>query len=185
LKSTNLFYSLNKKPFSIEFYDEVRSLRKTRRFSCVGIGGTFSQLHKGHKAIINKALDVGDMVLIGLTTDEMVKKLKKRHPVTSYEERRSNLEQFLRENDAYERVQILPLEDPYGPAARREDQEAIVVSTETAPRVEEINKLRQKNGFKALEVVVVDMVLAEDGKPIYSTRIHLGEIDPEGRVKDS
>ncbi len=124
------------------------------------------------------------MVLIGLATDEMAEKLKKRHPVTSYEERKSNLEQFLRENDVYERVQILPLGDPYGPAASRENQEAIVVSTETAPRVEDINKLRQNRGFKALEVMVVNMVLAEDGKPIYSTRIHLGEIDQEGRTLD-
>ena len=60
--------------------------------------------------------------------------------------------------------------------------EALVASPETGKRVELANKLRAERGFPPLELVVVDWVVAEDGKPISSTRIRKGEIDEEGRL---
>ena len=58
----------------------------------------------------------------------------------------SELARFLKAVDAFDRVKILPLRDPYGPAIKREDQEAIVVSKETAPRAKEINEKRKSQG---------------------------------------
>ena len=77
---------------------------------------------------------------------------------------------------------IFPIDDPYGPCLDSEEIDVIVVSEETAPRAEEINRLRGERGLRPLEVVVVDMLPAEDGKPISSTRIRRGEIDREGRL---
>jgi len=158
------------------------SMKKSRKFSYVALGGTFDQLHKGHRILIARALEVGDRVLVGLTTDEMADRLAKRHEVASFNERRKSLEDFLRGVNAIKRVQILPLDDPYGPTLTRNDTEAIVVSKETAPRADEINMLRARRGLKLLEIVIVDMVLAEDLRPIYSTRIRMGEIDKDGRL---
>ena len=45
------------------------------------------------------------------------------------------------------------------------------------------NAQREAKGFPPLEVVTIDYVMAEDGRPISSTRIREGEIDSEGRLK--
>ncbi len=158
------------------------SLHETKRkFSRVVLAGTFDQLHKGHKTLIAKALEIGDHVLLGLTTNNMAKRLKK-HQVELFDERKKALENFLRKIHALERTKIVPIDDPYGPTLTMDDIQAIVVSKETAPRAKEINILRRERGLKALEIVVIDMVLAEDMKPIYSTRIHMGEINENGRL---
>lgn len=155
------------------------------KFKRVVIGGTFYKLHKGHKALIKKALEVGDLILIGLTTDEMAKKMIKGHSVGDFEERKRGLEKFLREMKALDRVQIFPINDPYGPTLVDGDIDAIVASTETVKRAREINSLRQKNGLKPLKIVVIKMVLAEDNFPISTKRILSGEITEEGeKIQD-
>lgn len=150
------------------------------KFKRVVIGGTFYKLHKGHRALIKKALEVGELILIGLTTDEMAKKMIKGHSVGGFEERKRGLEKFFREVKALDRVQIFPINDPYGPTLVIEDLDAIVVSPETVKRAREINSLRQKNGLKPLKIVVIKMVLAEDNLPISTKRILSGEITEEG-----
>jgi len=42
--------------------------------------------------------------------------------------------------------------------------------------------MRRAKGFPPLELVVVELVKAEDGRPISSTRIREGEIDTDGRL---
>ncbi|MCG2735746.1 MAG: phosphopantetheine adenylyltransferase, partial [Candidatus Methanoperedenaceae archaeon] len=44
------------------------------------------------------------------------------------------------------------------------------------------NTIRREKGMRALKIVLVDYVLADDGLPISSTRIKRGEIDANGRV---
>jgi pantetheine-phosphate adenylyltransferase len=68
------------------------------KYSRVGIGGTFDLLHKGHKKLIIKALELSDRVIIGLTTSAMLKMYPKLHKVADYEERKKKTYQFFREN---------------------------------------------------------------------------------------
>jgi pantetheine-phosphate adenylyltransferase len=151
-----------------------------KEYSLVALGGTFDRLHIGHEALIRKALTVGRRILIGLTTDRMTRTTK-THAVTGYEERRRTLVRFLTRLRARERVEIVPLDDPYGPTVVDPSIRAIVVSPETAPRVDEINRIRTKRHMKPLAIVTVSRVLAEDGKPISTTRMLQGEIDRWGR----
>jgi len=60
--------------------------------------------------------------------------------------------------------------------------EGIVVSEETEPGAEEINRRRVKLGKRPLLIVVFKMILAQDGKPISSTRIRRQEVDRLGRL---
>lgn len=153
-----------------------------RKYRKVAVGGTFDQFHKGHAILLEKALEVGDTLVIGLTTDEMLNANPKDHLVAKFDERRGELLKFLADLGALERVKIVPLDDPYGPAICDGELDALIVSYETSGRGGEINELRRRKGLKPLKLVAIDAVLAEDGLPISSTRIRRGEIDREGHL---
>lgn len=152
------------------------------KFKVVAVGGTFDELHKGHKTLLMTAFNYGENVLIGLCTDEFARKLCKKHEVAPYEERVKELSKFLEEMGVSARAKIIPLSDPYGLTITSRKIEALVVSRETEPRAREINVLRERNGLPPLKIIVIDMVLAEDQIPISTTRIKRGEIDREGRI---
>jgi pantetheine-phosphate adenylyltransferase len=153
-----------------------------KKFETVAVGGTFDEFHKGHRALLRKAFEVGNCVLIGLCADDFVKKLRKPHKIAPYEKRLEELKRFLRKRGVLERVEIVPLNDSYGVTVSRNSLDAIVVSKETEPRAHEINEKRRSKGRPPLEIVVIDMILAEDYFPISSTRIWLREIDNEGHL---
>ncbi|MEM2210905.1 MAG: phosphopantetheine adenylyltransferase [Nitrososphaerales archaeon] len=152
------------------------------RFKIVAVGGVFDRIHKGHKALLTKAFEVGEFVLIGLASDNFAINVEGKKLEHNYEERLMNLEKFLNESFPNRCYKISQLNDYFGPEIFTKDVEGIVVSEETAGRVKIANELRRKMGLKPLEVVIVKMVLAENGKPISTTRIKCGEIDEEGRV---
>ncbi len=154
----------------------------TEKFRIVAVGGTFDELHKGHKALLSKAFEVGEKVLIGLCTDEFASRLKKPHEVAPYEKRLRELKKFLKDRGWLRRARIIPLHDRYGVTLSEGCVEALVVSKETEPVAVSINEKRIEKGLKPLNVVVVDMVPAEDHIPISTTRIKRGEIDREGHL---
>ena len=142
---------------------------------CVAIGGTFDVLHDGHKALLKKAHTLGD-VIIGLVSDEMAQ--KKFHVVNTYNNRKKSLIAYIETLTGASPL-IVALSDPYGPTlAQKFDY--IVVSPDTRPTAKKINALRSKRSLPPITIVCVDFVLAQDGKPISSTRIHNGEIDEHG-----
>jgi pantetheine-phosphate adenylyltransferase len=141
------------------------------------VGGTFGYLHKGHKALLAKAFEIGDKVCIGLTTDAYVNKVKPDEKLPTYSERKKELVQFV--SGFGKMFEIRPLEDRFGPAPKAAF-DAIVVSPETKTNALEINKIREKNGIKPLSIIVVDYILAYDSTPISSSRISVGEIDRDG-----
>jgi pantetheine-phosphate adenylyltransferase len=158
----------------------TRAMRK--KFETVAVGGTFDEFHKGHRALLKKAFEISDHVLVGLCSDDFVRKLKKPHNIAPYEQRLKELKYFLKERGVLERAEIIPLTDPYGVTVSRNRLDAIVVSKETEPRAYEINEMRRSAGLPFLKIIVIDMVLAEDYFPISSTRIWLEEIDAEGHL---
>jgi pantetheine-phosphate adenylyltransferase len=141
----------------------------------VAIGGTFDILHDGHKALLKKAYALGD-VIIGLVSEEMAR--RKIHANNSYDFRKEAVIAYINELNGTV-PQIVALHDPCGPTLKQ-NFDYIVVSPETFPVAEDINRLRAKRGLQAITIVCVDFVLAQDGKPISSTRIHRGEIDTHG-----
>lgn len=154
----------------------------SRKFNVVAVGGTFDEFHKGHRALLVKAFEVGSRVLIGLSSDDFAKKLRKPHKAASYEERLEDLKKFLERHGMLDRAEVIPLRDPYGVTLSRGCLDAIVVSRETESRANEINKKRRARGLPPLDIVVIEMVPAEDRVPISTTRIRRREIDREGHL---
>jgi len=153
-----------------------------KKLKAVAVGGTFDEFHKGHRALLQKAFEVGEHVLIGLCSDDFAKKLKKSHRIATYDERSGNLENFLRKMSVLDRAEIIPLNDPYGVTLSGGCVEAIVVSRETEARAYEINEKRRVKGLQPLKVITIELVEAEDDVPISTTRIRRGEINHEGHL---
>ena len=153
-----------------------------KKFDMVAVGGTFDEFHKGHRALLVKAFEVGNHVLVGLCADEFARELRKPHEVATYEERLKELKEFLEKLGVLGRAEIIPLHDPYGVTLSSTSLDAIVVSKETEPRAHEINKKRTAKGLSPLEVVVIEMIPAENHVSISTIRIRQREIDREGRL---
>ena len=153
-----------------------------QKFKKVVVGGTFDLFHHGHLVLLLKAFEVGNSVIIGLCSDNFVKKSGKPHEIAPYNDRIKELKKFLTENGYLERAKITILDDPYGLTLSDKKIDAIVVSEETEPRAIYINKKRESLNLKPLAIITVKMVLSEDHYPISSTRIWFEEIDREGNL---
>ncbi len=157
-----------------------------KKFRTVGVGGTFDEFHKGHRALLMKAFEVGEHVMIGMSTDEFVKKMNKPHRTAPYIQRITELKEFLNDLGLLERVEIFPINDPSGGVLLSEGPiEALIVSKETEPTASEINKRRKEIELPPLQIVVIDMVPSENHSAISTTKIRKGEIDREGHLLGS
>jgi pantetheine-phosphate adenylyltransferase len=145
------------------------------------LGGTFYPLHEGHRELLRKAFQVAGpngTVFIGLTSQTMIKKKGKIAP---YQQRKQSLMHFFSELHVLQQATIRPILNKYGPTIKG-DFDAIIVSPETKPTAEEINRRRRAFGKTPLQIIVIPYVLSEDGIPISSSRIRRKEIDENGTI---
>jgi pantetheine-phosphate adenylyltransferase len=157
-----------------------------KRLRKAAVGGTFDELHRGHKTLIGKAFEIADRVVIGLSSDVFVAKMGKPHLTASYAERKEELENYLDTSGLDARYEIVPLDDTLGRTmASAEGLEALVVSKETKHTAQAINVKRKKAAMLPLKIFTVDMVPADNKSPISTTRIRSGEIDRNGHVLKS
>jgi pantetheine-phosphate adenylyltransferase len=149
----------------------------------VALGGTFDPIHDGHRALFERAFELGD-VTVGLTSDDLAPELRDEDRyVRSFEDRSTDLDDelgaFAGEYDrSYE---IRELTEPTG-IATEPQFDVLVVSPETETGGKRINEIRTDRGHDPLDIEVVPHVYADDDEVISSTRIVRGEIDEHGNV---
>jgi pantetheine-phosphate adenylyltransferase len=163
------------------------------------LGGTFTPVHNGHRALLHTAFQTASHdgtgeghVIVGLTDTDLATRTRDDSGHAEYlgpfEKRRRDLDAELsRLGAAYSAsFEIIRLSDTQGPAATRDDVDALVVSPEAKAqrRANEINRRRGRDGLPRLEIHTAPFVVAEDGTRISSTRIRSGEIDAHGRILD-
>lgn len=151
-------------------------------YSHVFVGGTFDRLHKGHEVVLSRAYEVGDRVVIGLTSDEFVKNFRTEQNISPFAKRKINLVNWISVHDFGGRTEIIPIDDPYEPAASMNDLTAIMVTQDNRGRGIEINERRVRKGLPELTLEEVPLTAAEDSHPISASRIRMGEIDENGRL---
>lgn len=151
------------------------------KFKLVAMGGTFDIVHRGHLELLRGAFSISSKVIIGLTSDEFVRK-KGKDPLHSYHQRYKILEDAIAENFPHSQYEIKKLESDFGPAVLEKEVEALVVSDETCSKGAELNQLRAARNSPPVQVIVVPMVLAKDGTRISTTRIKKSEIDSDGNI---
>lgn len=146
-------------------------------YKLCGCGGTFDHLniHEGHKLLLKTCFNLGEHVAIGLVTDEFIQNVKKEFDslIEPYEERKRNIMNYIKSlNPDYpNHCTIIPLNDPFGPAITDPNIEIHVSSEETYEVAMKINKIRAKNGVPRMIIVIIPLVLGEDGTRISSTKI--------------
>jgi pantetheine-phosphate adenylyltransferase len=152
-----------------------------KKYKLVATGGTFDIIHSGHLALLQKAFEVSESVIIGVTSDKFATERRKMITNT-YDTRISKLTELLDKMSMNGRYIIKQLNEDFGPALYTNDVEALVASKETVQKGTLLNKLREEKGLRPVDIIAVDMVLAKDGKRISSTRIRSAEIDTEGNL---
>ena len=71
--------------------DHVTSIRKSNK-NIVFTNGCFDLLHKGHRDLIKQSFSFGDILIVGLNSDESVKRLKgEDRPMQNEVERKNAL----------------------------------------------------------------------------------------------
>ncbi|HEC81753.1 MAG TPA: pantetheine-phosphate adenylyltransferase, partial [Thermoplasmatales archaeon] len=113
--------------YDFSFSETVACMKKNKR---VCIGGTFDRLHKGHKALIDKAIETAGengWVFIGVTKGEIANKKK---DVSPFKKRVQDVKNYLKEKGFSSQSEVQPIYDKYGPSVEG-DFDVIVVSPET------------------------------------------------------
>ena len=154
-----------------------------RKYKLVVCGATFDHFHRGHKEFIRFALEQGEEVLLGLTSNTFAKEKRHEAEMEPYEIRKQSLLNFLRELGVERRVKILPINTLFIPADWENlSIEAIIVSKDSLAGATAINHKRKIEGKPLLAIVKCSTVSAEDGQSLSSVRIRKGEINREGQL---
>lgn len=151
------------------------------KLSLVAVGGTFDHFHKGHESLLFKAFDIGEKVIVGVTSDSFARKMGKNE-IQDFNQRMDQVKSFLITHNLLERAMLIELDDAFGPLLEDPDICGIVVTQETLENAESANRARTEKNFPPLKIIVQEFLLAEDGKPISSSRIRNKEIDERGYV---
>jgi len=140
------------------------------------VAGTFDVLHEGHRRLLQRAFEVGDEVVVGITSDRLAG--EHRDDVVPLYMRQQALERYLTEASKPWRVCVI--DDVYGPREEMDRAEVLVVSSETLANGRLVNDDRRARGVPPLELSVVPLVLAEDGEKLSARAILAGRYARDG-----
>ncbi|KAM8795319.1 bifunctional coenzyme A synthase [Eudromia elegans] len=130
-------------------------------FPAVAVGGTFDRLHGAHRLLLSAACLVAQRrLLAGVAQGPLLRNKVLRELIEPYEVRAAKLREFLGDVKPSLRYDVVPLLDPYGPAATDPELRCLVVSEETRKGGEAVNQKRMENGLP--ELSLYEIVLLKD-----------------------
>jgi pantetheine-phosphate adenylyltransferase len=147
---------------------------KVNSFRSVAVGGSFDHLHSGHRKLLNAAASLCTSKLtVGVTGESLLANKENVQLIQSFERRTSKVQEFLTLINPLIALNIVKIEDPFGPTISDVDIDAIVVSSETIVGGFRINEIRERKGMTKLVILVVDR---QDAAVLSSTYIRHKEL---------
>jgi pantetheine-phosphate adenylyltransferase len=142
------------------FFDDADSVAQPLPAPCrrIALGGTFDRLHNGHRKLLCLASrSSSHSLIVGIMGDPMLRSKKGADRIQPFALRRRAVEDFLRvvRPAGFAGVELVELQDPYGPTIVDPTVDGIVVSSETLAGAIKINSLRAEKGMQPLRVGVV------------------------------
>lgn len=142
------------------------------------VAGTFNVIHDGHLALLRRAFEIGDRVLVGITSDRMASEGRRESIPLSV--RMPALTRCL--DSLGSGYTVFEIDDMYGPAAIMDDADVLVVSEETLENGRLVNAERSKRGIRPLDLSVVPLVRSDEGMKISASAILEGRYGRSGHV---
>ena len=137
----------------IYYYDAIGE--KYPKYKRVAVGGTFDNIHNGHRKLLTLAASsCTDGLVVGVMGDNMLKHKKNSWQIADFKTRSQGVTSFLSLVKPVLKVEIAELSDPFGPAITDKTIEAIVVSSETIEGARKINKIREEKQMNPLAILV-------------------------------
>lgn len=154
-----------------------------KKFNLLVCGGTFDHFHKGHREFLKFAFSLSSRIVIGLTSDDFVRKKNGNKSPESYQRRKETLAIFVKSENLSNRAEIVEINDIFGPTLLDKIPfDSILVTEETKKNAEKINEERKKLNLAPLQIIIFSPVLSNDNKLISSDRIRMGQINREGKT---
>jgi len=130
-----------------------------KEYPVVAVGGTFDHLHPGHKILLSITAILSSKKLIcGVTDDALLKSKKYAKFLESISFRIDHVRQFLTLFARNLELEIVPIQDVYGPTAYDPDISALVISEETRAGADSIDTLRREKKLRSLDIFVIDVI---------------------------
>lgn len=153
---------------------------KSKKYHIIGLGGTFDHFHAGHKKFLKFASELSDILVIGVTNQNIAERKTFSQSIESFAERSNSIVNFCTSHKI--QFELIELSDSVGSTVTDNRIEALAVTTETEIGGDQINRVREKSGLAKLPLHVCDLLTAADGQALHSDRIRAGECDRKGFI---
>lgn len=155
-----------------------------KRYSVVGLGGTFDHFHAGHEAFLEFAGRLANRVVIGITADHMTAHKPLASTIEPLQVRQRSVKHFCQKHSIKSDIEVL--HNIFGSTLdERTPIEALVVTAETLSGAEKINETRIQLHQPPFPILNCALVKDDSGQELHSERIRAGQVSRTGKVYSS
>ena len=116
-----------------------------RSYSDTALGGTFDNIHNGHRLLLTHSSLITDRrILVGVADGPLLTSKILPELIKSVDVRISAVERFLSDVKPWIKREVVAITDVYGPTAWDSSMECLVVSPDTARGGEKVNQERRR-----------------------------------------
>jgi len=153
-----------------------------KQYPLAALGGTFDHFHKGHQKFLVYASFLAEKIIIGITSNQMVENKAFAQAIEPFKKRKRAVKDFLKTKSLENQVQLVILNDIFGPTLESNSIKALVATRLTYLGAREINKQRKEKKLPQLPIHICPLVKSDDNRYLSSARIRQGLISRSGQV---